>query len=109
MEKTCGNCGFFVHEPYGRNFGVCLAGYDREIVAFHSTGASFSCRQCYWCPGWIEAPNTLEQRYQQLAEVARDMITALEVAYIAVDTGREWNSHVIKDYKKRLKELGVEV
>lgn len=50
-----------------------------------------------------------DQRYEQLAEVAREMITALEVAYIATGTNREWNSCVIKGYKKRLEELGVEV
>lgn len=61
------------------------------------------------CGFWEPNNKVLEQRFQQLAEVARGMITALEVAYIAVDTGREWNSHVIKDYKKRLKELGVEL
>ena len=50
-----------------------------------------------------------EQRYQQLEEVARGMITALEVAYIAIGISREWNSYVIKGYKKRLEELGVEL
>ena len=50
------------------------------------------------CERWIEAPNTLEQRYQQLAEVAREMYEDLDDLPSGAD-----------GYRKRLEELGVEL
>lgn len=61
------------------------------------------------CGFWEPNNEVLEQRFQQLAKVAKEMITALEVAYIAIGISREWNSYVIKGFRKQLEELGVEV
>lgn len=107
MEKTCGNCHWFCEDSRGIGIGSCLNMNSERMCS----GNFFPCAHArnYPCNQYVFGAGTLEQRYQQLAEVARGMITALEVAYIAVDTGREWNSYVIKGYKKRLEELGVEL
>lgn len=64
-----------------------------------------------------EATDTLEQRYQQLAEVAREMYKAVEPMHEScnedtclalIDEG--WPSDAcLYDFRKRLEELGVEV
>ncbi len=73
MEKTCGNCG---------HAKVCAVFISSE------TGC------CQWSP----CVDTLKQRCQQLAEVARDMYEDLDDLPSGAD-----------GYRKRLEELGVEV
>ena len=107
MEKTCGNCHWYHEDSRGIGIGACLNMNSERMCS----GNFFPCTNAknYPCDHHASESSTLDQRYQQLSQVAREMITALEVAYIAVGTSREWNSYVIKGYKKRLEELGVEL
>lgn len=109
MEKTCGNCGHFTRDRESQHLGICGVCYFETENGVDVYCAVRDVQQCASPGDYIAATDTLEQRYQQLEQVAREMITALEVAYIAVGTSREWNSYVIKGYKKRLEELGVEL
>jgi hypothetical protein len=80
MEKTCGNCG---------HAKVCAVFISSE------TGC------CQWSP----CVDTLKQRCQQLAEVARNLFKRTLVAY----GGEDVSIVEIDDYRKQLEELGVEL
>lgn len=117
MEKTCGNCGNAIPIPIEEEDGtmrydmisVCPDDWCIDLIRNEPNFVGHT-PDTEPCEEWIEQKElSLEQRYQQLAKVAKEMITALEVAYIAIGTSREWNSCVIKGYKKRLEELGVEL
>lgn len=91
MEKTCGNCGHGCYE----STVYCVITNDDMLV------------NCEACDDWIESKEQhircdkitqLEQRYQQLAEVAREMLDDLEDLPSGAD-----------DYRKKLEELGVEL
>ena len=75
MEKTCGNCGMFALEPFKQRGGACMGSFDRDTCTYHSTSIHRSEDNCYWCSGWIPKQDPIEQSYQQLAEVAKDMFT----------------------------------
>lgn len=95
-DKTCGNCGHWHHMK--NDCGACLESYSgalsQEVTI---TGRSESCLIVpnSWIP---KTTDTLEQRYQQLSEVAREMYEDLDDLPSGAD-----------GYRKRLEELGVEV
>lgn len=97
-DKTCGNCGHWHHMK--NDCGACLESYSgalsQEVTI---TGRSESCLIVpnSWTP---KTTDTLEQRYQQLAEVARDMYALIEF--------ESYGGQAI-EFRKRLEELGVEV
>lgn len=57
------------------------------------------------CGFWEPNNEVLEQRYQQLAEVARSLFKRTLVAY----GGEDVSIVEIDDYRKQLEELGVEL
>lgn len=95
MEKTCGNCGWVTSVNLDCTFA---AGDGRYYGRFTRPDAKP-------CEHWIEAQNTLEQRYQQLAEVARKMFKHL----CSVCDGGDVYNEDIADYRNGLEEVGVEV
>lgn len=107
MEKTCGNCGWVTSVELSCHFA---AGDGRYYGRFTRPDAKP-------CEHWTEATDTLEQRYQQLAEVARELYKAVEPMHEScnedtclalIDEG--WPSDAcLYDFRKRLEELGVEL
>lgn len=91
MEKTCGNCDSW--RTVGIERGYCILDSSLEDGC-----AKMHLRDDAACNRHTDIPLTLEQRYQQLAEVARDMLDDLE----DLPSGAE-------DYRKKLEELGVEL
>lgn len=100
--KTCGTCSNVEHEtktvrcPYRR--------YPMEQIKdwvgrprYEHYAEDSACDE--WEP---RTADTLEQRYQQLAEVARDMFHLLDVRSIHPDA-------VIDGIEAHLEELGVEL
>lgn len=87
------------------NCGACLESYSgalsQEVTI---TGRSESCLIVpnSWVP---KTTDTLEQRCQQLAEVARSLFKRTLVAY----GGEDVSIIEIDDYRKQLEELGVEL
>lgn len=101
MTKTCGNCGHVVETTLQCHY----AASDRSYYM------GFTRPDAKPCKHWIEATNTLEQRYQQLAEVAKDATLALQmIETVAHETIAERLSHAaLLDIQEALEELGVEV
>ena len=95
MEKTCGNCGWVTSDELNCHFA---AGDGRYYGRFTRPDSKP-------CEHWIEAKDTLEQRYQQLEEVARNLFKRTLVAY----GGEDVSIVEIDDYRKQLEELGVDL
>lgn len=103
-DKTCGNCGHWHHMK--NDCGACLESYSgalsQEVTI---TGRSESCLIVpnSWAP---KTTDTLEQRYQQLAKVARGMYDwcdgVINRFYTIVPER-------VDDFRKQLEELGVEL
>lgn len=91
MEKTCGNCDSW--RTVGIERGYCI--FDNSL---EDGCLKLHLRDDAACDKHTNAPLPLEQRYQQLAEVAREMLDDLEDLPSGAD-----------DYRKKLEELGVEV
>lgn len=98
MEKTCGNCG---HGCYESTVYCDVSNCDMLV-------------NCEACDDWIESKRQhircdkitqLEQRYQQLEQVARKMLKHL----CSVCDGGDVYNEDIADYREGLEELGVEV
>lgn len=103
MEKTCGNCGNC--RAIGNGCGVCLEGYSGPLsneVPVVLLSGSCTIVPDSWCQKRSE---TLEQRYQQLAQVARKMLKHL----CSVCDGGDVYNEDIADYREGLEELGVEL
>ena len=96
MEKTCGNCGQVELEirkvrcPHRRGLQDTVDFMGHARYEHHADEPA--------CEHWIEAPNSLEQCYQQLTDVAREMYEDLDDLPSGAD-----------GYRKRLEELGVEL
>lgn len=93
MEKTCGNCNI-------ADFDLMRCEYfddngEHEAITKNKPA----------CEDWIKRVLTDEERYQQLAEVARNLFKRTIVAY----GGEDVSIVEIDDYRKQLEELGVEV
>lgn len=122
MTKTCGNCGHskpykMIEAPIGSHVLCPDAG---EVIE-----ADWSDVCDEWVPktvgqafaeGFDEGLfkleyEQLEQRYQQLAKVAKDATLALQmIETVAHDTIAERLSHAaLLDVQEALEELGVEV
>lgn len=102
MEKTCGNCNI-------ADFDLMRCDYfddngEHEAITKNKPA----------CEDWIKRVLTDEERYQQLAEVAKDMFTYINdpldfverigEKYI-LDGHYKWSSI----FREQLEELGVEV
>lgn len=105
MEKTCGNCGKFAREPFKQRSGACMGSFDRDTCTYHSTSIHRDENNCPWCSGWIPKQEPIEQSYQQLAEVARNLFKRTIVAY----GGEDVSIVEIDDYRRQLEELGVKL
>lgn len=93
MEKTCGNCNI-------ADFDLMRCDYfddngEHEAITKNKPA----------CEDWIKRVLTDEERYQQLAEVARKMLKHL----CSVCDGGDVYNEDIADYREGLEELGVEV
>lgn len=93
MEKTCGNCNI-------ADFDLMRCDYfddngEHEAITKNKPA----------CEDWIKRVLTDEERYQQLAEVARNLFKRTLVAY----RGEDVSIVEIDDYRKQLEWLGVEL
>ena len=93
MEKTCGNCNI-------DDFDLMRCDYfddngEHEAITKNKPA----------CEDWIKRVLTDEERYQQLAEVARKMLKHL----CSVCDGGDVYNEDIADYREGLEKLGVEV
>lgn len=98
MERTCGNCGMFALEPFKQRGGACMGSFDRDTCTYHSTSIHRDESNCPWCNGWIPKQEPIEQSYQQLTEVAREMYEDLDDLPSGAD-----------GYRRQLEELGVDL
>lgn len=106
MEKTCGNCYYSLPRKYGHwttNDLICL----RHAVSTCSERHHIT--ECGWGidgpKGWRpKDKHTLEQRYQQLAEVAQEMWH-----YVVAHNTPNVPGVDMSGFEERLEELGVEV
>ena len=89
MEKTCGNCG----RVAGAHL-ECHIPSEKYVWV-----PKFTKPDSEPCEHWVEAKDTLEQRFQQLAEVARKMYGLIEF---------ESYGGQATEFRKQLEELGVE-
>lgn len=80
-----------------------MGSYDGETCTYHATSVHRTEEDCPWCPGW--GAQQEDQRYQQLAQVARKMLKHL----CSVCDGGDVYNEDIADYREGLEELGVEV
>lgn len=93
MGKTCGNCSM-------ADFDLMRCDYfddngEHEAITKNKPA----------CEDWIKRVLTDEERYQQLAQVARKMLKHL----CSVCDGGDVYNEDIADYREGLEELGVEV
>lgn len=111
MEKTCGNCDSW--RTVGIERGYCI--FDNSL---EDGCLKLHLRDDAACDKHTNAPLPLEQRYQQLAEVARDMLKFLkniEREYPRLlDPNRKPGGQILypmpsDEYANQLEELGVEV
>lgn len=101
MEKTCGNCG---HGCYESTVYCEVSNCDMLV-------------NCEACDDWIDPKRQhircdkitrLEQRYQQLAEVAREMYAALHInEHCSMEFIRDKGD--CEQFRNQLEELGVEL
>lgn len=93
MGKTCGNCSM-------ADFDLMRCDYfddngEHEAITKNKPA----------CEDWIKRVLTDEERYQQLAQVARKMLKHL----CSVCDGGDVYNEDIADYREGFEELGVEV
>lgn len=125
MEKTCGNCGNAVPIPIEEEDGtmrydmisVCPGDWCIDLIRNEPNFVGHT-PDTEPCEEWIEQKElSPEQRYQQLAKVARDLYKAVEPMHEScnedtclnlIDEG--WPSDAcLYDFRKQLEELGIEV
>lgn len=114
--KTCGTCGWFALEPGKLRSGACLGSYSKCLRAYKLTSVHRCEGEQVWCPGWrSKGSDTLEQRYQQLEQVARDMYTFISINEILNGTtlrGQAKPADKImcrSSFQDQLESLGVSV
>lgn len=96
MEKTCGNCNI-------ADFDLMRCEYfddngEHEAITKNKPA----------CEDWIKRVLTEEERYQQLAEVARGMYAALHInEHCSMEFIRDKGD--CEQFRKQLEELGVEL
>lgn len=99
MEKTCGNCDSW--RTVGIERGYCI--FDNSL---EDGCLKLHLRDDAACDKHTNAPLPLEQRYQQLAEVAKFLYQLSSDLFKSC--GRE-NSFHLQLAKTQLEELGVEL
>lgn len=100
-DKTCGNCG--ESKPHEPDFPT-----SEKFVVCPEIGEYMEESWSDVCDGWHrrDKPERLEQRYEQLAAVARDLFNRI----FDFNKSKSYFGGVdISDFRKRLEELGVEV
>lgn len=104
MEKTCGNCHWYHEDSRGIGIGACLNMNSERMCS----GNFFPCTNAknYPCDHHASESSTLDQRYQQLAEVARDLFNR---AYEFNRDGSCLGGIYIADFREKLEELGVSI
>lgn len=112
MEKTCGNCGNAVPIPIEEEDGtmrydmisVCPGDWCIDLIRNEPNFVGHT-PDTKPCEEWIEQKElSPEQRYQQLAEVARDLFNR---AYEFNRDGSCFGGIYIADFREKLEELGV--
>lgn len=101
MEKTCGNCG----RVAGAHL-ECHIPSEKYVWV-----PKFTRPDSEPCEHWIEAKDTLEQRFQQLAKVARNMFGLLNyyscVSPHPMSDGAMKAREQVSKFETMLEELGV--
>lgn len=97
MEKTCGNCDSW--RTVGIERGYCILDNSLEDGC-----AKLHLRDDAACDKHTDAPLPLEQLYQQLADVAREMWH-----YVVAHNTPNVPGVDMSVFEARLEELGVEV
>lgn len=114
MEKTCGNCGNAIPIPIEGEDGtmnydmisVCPCDWSIDLIRREpSFDAHTPDRES--CEEWVEQKEkSLEQRYQQLAKVAREMFDWCDGV---VNRFYTIVPERVDGFRKKLEELVVEV
>lgn len=114
MDKTCGNCGMFAREPIKQRSGACVGSFDRDTCTYHSTSIHRDESNCPWCSGWIPKQGPIEQSFEQLSEVAREMFLCISNPEKLIEQSkdkyvRDGHYRWTKVFREQLEELGVEL
>lgn len=98
-DKTCGNCG--ESKPYEPDFPT-----SEKFVVCPEIGEYMEESWSDVCDGWHrrDKPERLEQRYEQLAAVARDLWH-----YVVAHNTPDVPGVDMSGFENRLEELGVEL
>lgn len=95
--KTCGNCGHSISH-WTPNCCVCMRGSDSVSIYNNDRAA---------CSDWDEfSPLNIEQRYEQLEQVAKrmyDWCDGVANRYFTIVP------ETVRDFRKQLETLGVSV
>ena len=112
MTKTCGNCGNAIPIPIEEEDGtmrydmisVCPCDWCIDLVRNEPEFVGHT-PDTEPCEEWIEQKEqSLEQRYQQLAEVAQEMWH-----YVVAHNTPDVPGVDMSGFEERLEELGVEL
>ena len=98
QPRTCGNCG------HGVQTNVFCRESDGKTAGLHSLGER-GCRK------WVARGDTLEQRYERLAQVAMQMRDWL-FYYVETDPGHvvvESDQDEVREIREAFDALGVSV
>lgn len=122
MEKTCGNCGNAIPIPIKEEDGtmhydmisVCPCDWCIDLVRNEPEFVGHT-PDTEPCEEWIEQKEqSLEQRYQQLADVAREMFLCISNPEKFIERSkdkyvRDGYYRWTKVFREQLEELGVEL
>ena len=81
-----------------------MGSFDRDTCTYHATSIHRDENNCPWCSGWIPKQEPIEQSYQQLTEVAREMWH-----YVVAHNTPDVPGVDMSVFETRLEELGVEL
>lgn len=100
--KICGTCGH-----YSLIFGVCKQGEEDVRKPFGEEPCKFYKFDGFYPDGsWREAQEALEQRYEQLEQIARNMFIR---AFEHNREGPHLGGIYIADFREQLEALGVDI
>lgn len=100
-DRYCGSCGWFALEPGLCWVGVCMAGYDAQIGAYHATNMSRVEDECPWCPGWTQRAAVFDASIEQAAKSMLECLDESMCRSVPADPA------TVGGFRSQLKMLGV--
>lgn len=104
--KTCGNCGHFMRDTDSKHLGICSVCYFEDADGTDVYRAVRDEQPCCLPLDCVERTDTLEQRYQQLEQVAKEMLDAIR---ISSSYRMSIKSNYYESFASQLEALGVSV